>query len=130
LVHHKAHAWLEGGIVDGKPTPTIDGWIADLQELAKLLPRNTMVYGGRGVSANLETVIPEQIRYLQLAREMIRRGLRAMGPKAKDFNGPKAPALYKSLAEHFQSTFSGYVLSYMIEYGAYGLVQQELKKSM
>ena len=33
LVHHRAHAWLEGGIVDGAPTPDLDGWRAALDEL-------------------------------------------------------------------------------------------------
>ncbi len=27
LVHHNLHAWLEGGIVAGQATPTLDGWI-------------------------------------------------------------------------------------------------------
>ncbi len=50
LVHHKLHAWLEGGIVNGQATPTIEGWIADLQELETTFggdPEPT-VYGGRG----------------------------------------------------------------------------------
>src|SRR5215204_2306922 len=55
LVHHQLHAWLEGGIVDGQATPTIDGWIRDLQELETTFagsPEPT-VYGGRGEPALL-----------------------------------------------------------------------------
>ena len=46
LVHSNNHAWLEGGIVNGKPVPTIEGWKADLAEIAKL--GTGKVYGGRG----------------------------------------------------------------------------------
>ncbi|MFY0536083.1 MBL fold metallo-hydrolase [Nannocystis pusilla] len=33
LVHHGAHAWLEGGIVDGAPRPDLSAWAAALDEL-------------------------------------------------------------------------------------------------
>ncbi len=68
LVHSKAHAWLEGGIVNGKATPTIQGWIADLKELATKFPSDTAVYGGRGVTTDLATAVPEQINYLRKCR--------------------------------------------------------------
>ena len=61
LVHHKAHAWLEGGIVNGRATPTLSGWIQDLRELAKTYPADTVVFGGRGVSAELSLAVREQI---------------------------------------------------------------------
>ncbi len=54
--------------------------------------------------------------------------LRLLGAKAQEFNGPNAGVLYKSLAEQFQARFPDYELTYMIEYGAYGLVQSEMKK--
>lgn len=126
LVHYKAHAWLEGGIVGGKPTPAIDGWLANLKELAALVPPTTRVYGGRGVTADLKTSLAEQYQYLQAARALIRKELKALGTKASGFNGPNAGAMYKALAAKFQAHFQGYELAYLIEYGAYGLVQSEL----
>lgn len=128
LIHYKAHAWLEGGIVNGKPTPTIAGWISDLRELKSTYPGNTIVYGGRGVSTNLESAVDEQVNYLKSAQALVRKTLKAMGSNAKDFLGPKASELYKDLALNLQAQFPDYALAYMIEYGSYGLVQSELER--
>jgi glyoxylase-like metal-dependent hydrolase (beta-lactamase superfamily II) len=128
LVHYKAHAWLEGGIVNGKPVPTIEGWIADLKELGSLYPQDAKVLGGRGITADLKTVVRVQSTYLQRAVKLVRSDLKDLGPKANDFNGPNSSTMYKELAARFQTVFPGYDLSYMIEYGAYGLVQQEMQK--
>ena len=127
LVHHKAHAWLEGGIVNGKPTPTIDGWIADLKELASLYPEETLVYGGRGTTASLKVSVAEQIKYLQNAKNLVRKELKSLGAKAQEFKGANTAALYKELTKKFQAQFPNYDLAYMIEYGSYGLVQAELQ---
>ena len=128
LVHHRAHAWLEGGIVNGQPTPTIGGWMADLRELLATYDAGTQVYGGRGENGQLSEVVPAQIEYLKKAQELVRQDLRRLGQKASDYNGPAAGALYKDLAAKFAKSFPSYALAYMIEYGAYGLVQSELKK--
>ena len=126
LIHHKAHAWLEGGIVNGHPRPSVLEWISDLEELTTLFPASATVYGGRGLNADLHTAVREQIRYLRLSVELIDRELRKLGPKAKEFLGPKAGLLYQALAEQFRAQFPDYQLPYMIEYGAYGLVQHRL----
>src|SRR5215208_7224948 len=63
LVHHKLHPWLEGAIVNGQATPTIEGWIADLEELETTFaadPEPT-VYGGRGEPAPLSVAAADQI---------------------------------------------------------------------
>jgi glyoxylase-like metal-dependent hydrolase (beta-lactamase superfamily II) len=118
LIHNQAHAWLEGGIVKGKPTPNIEEWILDLQELESLYPKSTNVLGGRGVSLKLKESVKEQTKYLRIARELVRQQLNEMDPKDSQF--------YKVLAQKFQKQFPNYTLPYMIEYGAYGLVQSEL----
>lgn len=128
LVHNKAHAWLEGGVVNGKPTPTIEGWISDLNEIKALYPAETKVYGGRGVTVDLMTAVKGQIDYLRVAVQTIVNQLKAMGANAQDFDGPKSAALYRSLADKFQQKFPEYALPYMVEYGAYGLVQSEMQK--
>lgn len=114
LVHYKAHAWLEGGIENGKPVPSIDGWIADLKELARLYPEETTVLGGRGQTVAMKTAVPEQIAYLDKAFLLIKTEVRSLHGRPVD---------YKKLAEKFESEFPEYELPYMIEYGAYGLVQ-------
>jgi glyoxylase-like metal-dependent hydrolase (beta-lactamase superfamily II) len=128
LVHNKAHAWLEGGIIAGKPVATIEGWISDLKELESLYSKETIVYGGRGVSGDLESSVKSQIEYLVRSTQIIDTYLKKIGLKSADFNGPNAGVLYKDLASIFQSQFPNYELPYMIEYGAYGLVQHELHK--
>lgn len=127
LIHVKAHAWLEGGIINGKPTPSIDGWIKDLHELDRQFPQNTIVYGGRGITAPLNAASKEQIAYLKTAQKLIRNMLQELGPNAKEFLGPNANQYYKILGSKFQAQFPDYALPYMIEYGAYGLVQKELE---
>ncbi|HPI39912.1 MAG TPA: hypothetical protein PLJ21_03860, partial [Pseudobdellovibrionaceae bacterium] len=126
LVHYKAHAWLEGGIVKGQATPTLEGWIKDLIEISEMFPKNTMVYGGRGSSARLEKVVPEQIQYLQMAKSLVQHEIQLLRDAAEKFKGPNAGTLYKKLAQTFQEKFPDYELPYMIEYGVYGLVQSEL----
>ncbi|MGZ3769568.1 MAG: MBL fold metallo-hydrolase [Bdellovibrio sp.] len=128
LVHHKAHAWLEGGIINGKPTPTIDGWISDLEEISSLYPSQTNVYGGRGVTVDLNTAVKDQIDYLHSAVQIVDAQLQSMGNNAEEFNGPNSNLQYKNLAQRFQKEFPEYALPYMIEYGAYGLVQREMQK--
>ncbi len=128
LVHNEAHAWLEGGIVKGKPTPTIDGWIAGLNELRKLFRPDALVYGGRGKVMDLESSVSHQIDYLTRAKLLVTDEIDLLGESASDFNGPKSGMLYKMLAERFRKSFPTYELPYMIEYGAYGLVQAELSK--
>lgn len=128
LVHEKAHAWLEGGIVDGKPTPTIDAWILDLQEIASLYPAETMVYGGRGVTVDLKTAVKNQISYLRMAVQIVENQLKSMGSNSREFNSSNSGSLYKELANKFQEHFPEYALPYMIEYGVYGLVQSKLQR--
>lgn len=127
LIHYKAHAWLEGGIVEGKPIPRIDGWIADLNEVATLYSNETQVFGGRGRSSELGIAVESQVRYLRAAVQLIDDQLRVSGISANDLNGPNAGAFYRALAEKFQRAFPDYELPYMIEYGAYGLVQSEFQ---
>lgn len=108
--------------------PTLDGWVDDLQQLLRTFPSDASVYGGRGNSADLGTAVAEQIHYLKTAQLLVRQDLIEWGPKAKDYlSGPEAGLYYKSLAAKFQQKFPDYDLPYMIEYGVYGLVQQELQ---
>lgn len=122
LVHHEAHAWLEGAIVDGSPKPDLASWKAALDELAAY--RGATVYGGRGGSANVTTAIADQKAYLDTIAGVIERYVADLGPAKAELAGPKAPAHYKQIAVAAAREFPSYALPYMIEYGAYGLVNQ------
>jgi glyoxylase-like metal-dependent hydrolase (beta-lactamase superfamily II) len=118
LIHHKAHAWLEGGIENGKATPRISEWIQSLNELQSLFPEKTTVLGGRGENATLGVAVKSQVQYLKKAQAIVKSAVQKT----------KAEPNYKKLAESFAIEFPDYGLAYMIEYGAYGLAQSELSK--
>ncbi len=126
LVHHLAHAWLEGGIVGGKATPRMSDWIRSLEELRQIAPKSATVYGGRGDSAPLATAVAEQVRYLTVADQLVSNWLRDDGLKAADLSGPRSAALYADLQVRFEREFADYTLGYMIGYGAYGLATSKL----
>ncbi|MFS8067617.1 MAG: MBL fold metallo-hydrolase, partial [Byssovorax sp.] len=62
LVHFKAHAWLEGGIEDGKPAPDLASWKQALDELSAY--EGATVYGGRGATAEVSVAVKEEKAYL------------------------------------------------------------------
>jgi glyoxylase-like metal-dependent hydrolase (beta-lactamase superfamily II) len=128
LIHHGVHAWLEGGIVNGWATPTISGWIADLGELGTLFKAQpkTVVYGGRGESANLEVAIHEQIAYLNKADQIVTRYVLGLGARKAELSGADAGKHYEAITKLFEAAFPGYGLSYMIQFGVYGLVNSKL----
>jgi glyoxylase-like metal-dependent hydrolase (beta-lactamase superfamily II) len=127
LIHHNAHAWIEGGIVAGKPVPTIDGWIADLKELESIYPSDVLVYGGRGITAPLEIVARDQINYLQKSIKIIRAEIAKFNMTKKDLGTEMEKAFYTNLEKCFVREFPDYKLPYMIAYGSYGLFQSLLK---
>lgn len=119
LVHHKAHAWLEGGIVKGKATPTMNSWISNLENLASLTSDDTLVYGGRGEAAQAKVSIPEQIRYLKKADLLVAQYVSKIDKK--ELSTEKSAEHFAKLTKIFEQEFPTYGLSYMIQYGVYGL---------
>lgn len=120
LVHHEAHAWLEGGIVDGKPAPDLASWKKALDELRAY--RGATVYGGRGQTAKVEEAVCAEKEYLDRMNALIAKYVADLGPAKTELAGPNAGEHYKKIAELAADEFPGYALPYMIEYGAYGLV--------
>jgi glyoxylase-like metal-dependent hydrolase (beta-lactamase superfamily II) len=124
LVHHKLHAWLEGGIVDGQATPTIDGWIADLQELETTFagePEPT-VYGGRGEPAPLAEAVTDQIAYLEHADQIVTDYVAGLGDQADELSGPDAAKHYAAIQAQLEGAFPDYAFPDMISFSVYGLV--------
>jgi glyoxylase-like metal-dependent hydrolase (beta-lactamase superfamily II) len=128
LVHHKLHAWLEGGIVNGQATPAIEEWIADLQELESTFaadPEPT-VYGGRGEPAPLAEAIDDQIAYLEKADQIVTDYVAALGDKASELSGPDAGKHYAAIQAELAEAFPDYAFPDMISFSVYGLVNSKL----
>lgn len=113
LVHHGVHAWLEGGIVNGHATPTLKGWKIDLAEMQKAFPGVT-VYGGRGTPAPIDQAVREQTQYLSAAEQLTSEFIQ---DAKKSATSPD----YAALQKKFETAFPNLGLSYLIQYGAYGL---------
>ncbi|MCP3099813.1 MBL fold metallo-hydrolase [Myxococcus sp. K15C18031901] len=122
LVHHGAHAWLEGGIVDGKVRPDLASWKAALEELSAW-PRAT-VYGGRGVSAPVAEAIAAQQRYLGTVESLVSAYAAELGGRKAELCGDAASPHYAELTKRATAAFPDYALPYMVQYSIYGLVNR------
>lgn len=130
LVHHKAHAWLEGGLVEGRPTPRLPQWIAALDELKPLAAGHPQakVYGGRGEFAPVAEAVRAQQDYLRRGEGLVRDYVAGLGPRAKELSDPQAaPAHHAALEKRFAAAFPDYRLPYMVRYSVYGLAQATLE---
>ena len=127
LIHYKAHAWLEGGIIEGRAVPTISEWIEDLKELETLYGSNPNVYGGRGVTTTLKKAAKAQMNYLEKSIKIVKEEIARNNLTKKDLGTEAEKIFYKKLEKSFVKEFPDYQLSYMIAYGSYGLVQSFLK---
>lgn len=119
LVHHGAHAWLEGGIVDGRPRPDLDAWRAALDELRAW--SGATVYGGRGQPAPVEAAVAAQQDYLTRIEAVVAAEVAAVDDPAA-WTGPDAAAHYEALTAAARAAFPDRDLDYLITHGAYGLV--------
>jgi glyoxylase-like metal-dependent hydrolase (beta-lactamase superfamily II) len=120
LVHHRAHAWLEGPILNGQPAYNSQNWTRTLTTLQNSYPATTLIYGGRGETASLSVSIAEQIAYLERAEQLTRNYVASL--PGKTLTDKKANVDYAALTTLFERAFPGYELSYLIRYGSYGLV--------
>ncbi len=121
LVHHGAHAWLEGGIVNGKPKPDLAAWRAALAELPAL--GGKIVHGGRGASAPVAEAVAAQTEYLTGIEKLTRAYVTGLGAKARDLTTPATAAPhYAALEKQAAAAYPNRDLPYLIGYGIYGLV--------
>jgi glyoxylase-like metal-dependent hydrolase (beta-lactamase superfamily II) len=125
LVHHNAHAWLEGGIVEGKAKPDIKGWIAALDELRAL--KGKTVHGGRGDAAPAEDAVRQQRDYLIGMDALVTAYVAELGAKKSELSdAAKAPLHYAALQDRAAARFPQMKLPYLVGYGIYGLVNSKL----
>jgi glyoxylase-like metal-dependent hydrolase (beta-lactamase superfamily II) len=126
LVHHQAHAWLEGGLVNGRPTPRIAGWIAALDELPPLAAGHPQakVYGGRGEFAPVAEAVRAQQNYLRRSRQIVQDYVAGLGPRSRELGDAQAAAAHhEALEQRIAAAFPDYKLPYMVRYSVYGLAQ-------
>ncbi len=118
LVHGRAHLWLEGGIRDGKPDPNLTNWKASLDELAQFSARK--VHGGRGESLLTAEAIQTTKTYLDTAERLVKEYITQKDAATLIQGGAQAD--HQILKANFEAAFPGYGLSYLVEYGVYGLL--------
>jgi glyoxylase-like metal-dependent hydrolase (beta-lactamase superfamily II) len=122
LVHHGAHAWLEGGIVDGAPRPDLKEWSAALDEL-RTFPASTVVYGGRGDAAPVTDAVAAQQAYLTQAGATVDRYLAGLGARRAELDDAAAAQQhYVAIEEELVRQMPERKLAYLVRYGVYGLV--------
>jgi glyoxylase-like metal-dependent hydrolase (beta-lactamase superfamily II) len=127
LVHSNNHAWLEGGIVDGKPVPTIAGWKADLAEIATL--GKGKVYGGRGDFLPMAEAVAQQTTYLDKADEVVNAYIEGLGDKVTELSDPaKQGPHFGAIQAEMVKAYPNYAFPELVGYSVYGLVQQKLAK--
>ena len=132
LVHHKAHAWLEGAIVKGKPRADLLKWAAAVDELPALAKGKpaAKVYGGRGEFVGVAQAVQAQRAYLVKADALVDDYLARLGERKQELDGPSASAAHHdALAKRFAEAFPDYALPYMIKYSVYGLIDTKLSDS-
>ncbi|MEF9385214.1 MBL fold metallo-hydrolase [Ralstonia solanacearum species complex bacterium KE056] len=128
LVASHNHAWLEGGIVDGKPAPAIKSWISNLKELPKL--GHGKVYGGRGDFLPVKEAAAQEVAYLQKADAIVDSYINNLGDKRSELSDPtKQSEHYAQIQAEFAKELPDYAMPDLISYSVYGLVNHKLTES-
>jgi glyoxylase-like metal-dependent hydrolase (beta-lactamase superfamily II) len=122
LVSHRTHAWLEGGIVGGKPVLDVDAWRASLRELSTLsTKKGARVLGGRGAPQPVAVAVAEQTDYLNRAETLVQGLEQQLGPRRSELTdaalqGPHIAQLQQQLA----AAFPAYAMPELVGYSIYG----------
>lgn len=119
------HAWLEGAIVDGAPVPDIDGWIDALDELEATVGAELTLYPGRGEPAPVGEQVAAQKVYLADMHALVRAYVGTLTDPVAELSGENAGTHYANITAQAEAAYPGYGLSYLIQYGVYGLAFQE-----
>jgi glyoxylase-like metal-dependent hydrolase (beta-lactamase superfamily II) len=128
LLHHRAHAWLEGPLVGQRPVPDIGAWNAALDELPALATGHpeAKVYGGRGEFVRVADAVKAQKTYLTQVRGIVAGYVDGLGAKRAELALPATAAPhYDALTQRVAAAFPDYKLPYMVKYSVYGLANAE-----
>ena len=123
LLAGRAHAWLEGGLVDGAATPDLDAWLAALDELPALASGD--VYPGRGEVLPVAQAVAEQQDYLIGMDAVVGDYLATLDDPWAALTGEDAGAHYAAITAEAEAAFPQHTLSYLVTYGVYGLAMQQ-----
>jgi glyoxylase-like metal-dependent hydrolase (beta-lactamase superfamily II) len=132
LVHHKAHAWLEGAIMNGRPHADLSKWAAAVDELPALAKGkpDAKVYGGRGEFVSVAQAVKAQRAYLNKANALVDDYIATLGKRKAELTDPGMSKTYhEELERRFAQAFPDYALSYMIKHSVYGLIGTKLNQS-
>ncbi len=128
LVHYKAHAWLEGGIVGGQAKPDLNAWREAVAELPALVAdvNKSRVYGGRGAVGTVAEAVAFQRDYLAKADMLVGECVKSKS-SAELKDAAQAQKHYQALQGKLDKAIPGLELPYLVGYGVYGLVNSKLK---
>jgi glyoxylase-like metal-dependent hydrolase (beta-lactamase superfamily II) len=130
LIHHKAHAWLEGGIVNAEPVPNLKNWKLILASLPSKFGSQTLVYAGRGEKTTLNDSVLEQIKYLDVAERVVETQLKLSEEKNIKVSNDSMPSITQNITKALEVEFPSFSYPYLVQYGVYGLVLQQNKRSV
>jgi glyoxylase-like metal-dependent hydrolase (beta-lactamase superfamily II) len=122
LVSHRTHAWLEGGIVNGRPKLDVNAWRASLQALTVLAPKaSSRVYGGRGSAQPVRVAVAEQTAYLDRAEALVKDLEQSLGERRKELVDPalQGPHIARLQAQ-IAASFPSYAMPELVGYSIYG----------
>jgi len=117
LVAVDTHAWLEGGIVDGQPSPDIDAWTSALEQAGTLGSGD--LYPGRGPARAVDIAVAEQVHYLQTVDALVAEHVAPLDPS--DLTGEQAGAHWTAITDAAATSFPEHDHAYLVTYGVYGL---------
>ena len=124
LVAGAAHAWLEGGIVEGMPQPDIALWVEALHEVSELTEGDAIVYPGRGVPGLVVDTVPAQQAYLLEMESIVGGYVDGLDDPMADLTSGNAGTHYSNITAEAEAAFPNHSLSYLVTYGVYGLALQ------
>ncbi len=127
LIHYKAHAWLEGGIVGGKAKPDLNSWREAVAELPALVAdaNKAKVYGGRGAVGSVVEAVSFERDYLAKADALVGDYVKAR-PSADLKDATQTQKHHQALQAVFDKAMPDLALPYLIGYGVYGLLDSKV----
>ncbi|MCB9741549.1 MAG: MBL fold metallo-hydrolase [Alphaproteobacteria bacterium] len=124
LLANQAHAWLEGGIVDGAPAPDLASWKAAVMELPALAGAEATTWPGRGEPMAAQAAAEAQVAYLDDAEAVVREVLGQLSDPQGELASEAAWGHYEAITAELAARYPEHAHSYLVTYGVYGLAGQ------